>query len=76
MMFMSGSHIGFFQGDVKKLVGDIQELKPTIFISVPRLLNRIYDKVKRHRVHLASLGRQCVSNCKVMIVKFYNFLDP
>ncbi len=42
---MSGSRIGFFRGDIKTLADDIQELKPTIFISVPRLLNRIYDKV-------------------------------
>ena len=46
MLYMSGSRIGFFQGDIKLLVADIQELKPTVFISVPRLLNRIYDKVK------------------------------
>lgn len=45
MIFLNGARIGFFQGDVKKLVGDIQELKPTIFVSVPRLLNRVYDKV-------------------------------
>lgn len=45
MVFMNGARIGFFQGDVKKLVGDIQELRPTLFVSVPRLLNRIYDKV-------------------------------
>ncbi|CAG8637169.1 35692_t:CDS:2, partial [Racocetra persica] len=31
--------------DILKLLDDITELKPTIFISVPRLLNRIYDKV-------------------------------
>jgi long-chain acyl-CoA synthetase len=42
---MNGSKIGFFSGDIKCLVEDIQILKPTIFISVPRLLNRIYDKV-------------------------------
>ncbi len=42
---VSGAQIGFFQGDVKKLVADIQELKPTLFVSVPRLLNRVYDKV-------------------------------
>ena len=27
------------------LVKDIQELRPTVFVSVLRLLNRIYDKV-------------------------------
>ena len=40
-----GARIGFFQGDVRKLMDDIKELKPTIFPSVPRLLNRFYDKV-------------------------------
>ena len=49
MMFMSGSRVGFFRGDVKGLLDDIQALKPTIFVSVPRLLNRIYDKVEEGR---------------------------
>ncbi|CAG8729535.1 3916_t:CDS:2, partial [Racocetra fulgida] len=41
----AGAAIGFYQGDTLKLLDDIAELKPTIFISVPRLLNRVYDKV-------------------------------
>lgn len=45
MCFMNGARIGFFQGDVKLLIGDIKALKPTVFVSVPRLLNRVYDKV-------------------------------
>ena len=45
MLFMCGARIGFYRGDVKLLIEDIQALKPTIFISVPRLLNRVYDKV-------------------------------
>lgn len=40
-----GASIGFYQGDVLKLTDDLCTLKPTIFISVPRLLNRVYDKV-------------------------------
>lgn len=43
--FFNCIRIGFFRGDVKLLLDDIQELKPTIFPSVPRLLSRIYDKV-------------------------------
>lgn len=43
--FSSGAAIGFYQGVVPKLFEDIQELKPTIFPSVPRLFNRLYDKV-------------------------------
>ncbi|CUV06391.1 unnamed protein product [Cryptosporidium hominis] len=40
-----GGKIGFYSGDVQKIVDDIQLFKPTIFITVPRVLNRIHDKV-------------------------------
>ncbi|KAK9765175.1 medium-chain fatty acid-CoA ligase faa2 [Basidiobolus ranarum] len=40
-----GGRIGFYQGNPLALLDDAEELKPTIFISVPRLYNRIYDKV-------------------------------
>jgi len=40
-----GGQIGFYSGDVKELLNDIQYLRPTYFASVPRLLNRIYDRV-------------------------------
>ncbi|KAI9599165.1 hypothetical protein BDF19DRAFT_470552 [Syncephalis fuscata] len=41
----NGGSIGFYQGDTLKLLDDVNELKPTLFVSVPRLFNRIYDKV-------------------------------
>ncbi|KAI8379931.1 hypothetical protein EDC96DRAFT_492349 [Choanephora cucurbitarum] len=40
-----GAGLGYYQGDTAKLLDDIAELKPTVFCSVPRLFNRIYDKV-------------------------------
>ena len=42
---MHGARIGFFSGDVKKLAEDIAVLKPTLFATVPRILNRIHNKV-------------------------------
>ncbi|KAJ8319659.1 hypothetical protein KUTeg_002790, partial [Tegillarca granosa] len=42
---MHGAQVGFSRGDVKLLLEDLQELKPTFFPTVPRLLNRMYDKV-------------------------------
>ncbi|CAO3700874.1 unnamed protein product [Rhizopus stolonifer] len=42
---LKGASIGYYQGDTLKLLDDIAELKPTVFCSVPRLFNRIYDKV-------------------------------
>jgi len=41
----AGASLGFYQGDVKKLVDDIAELKPTTFVGVPRVFHRIYDKI-------------------------------
>ena len=41
-----GGKIGFYQGDIKKLTDDMKEIKPTIFCTVPRLLNRVYAKVR------------------------------
>lgn len=49
-MTRAGGKIGFFRGILgeqasEKLMEDIAELKPTIFMSVPRVYNRLYDKV-------------------------------
>ena len=43
--YQKGCAVGFYTGDVENLLSDISVLKPTIFPSVPRLFNRIYDKV-------------------------------
>jgi len=41
-----GMRCGFFGGNPLKLVEDMQLLKPTFFATVPRLLNRINDKIQ------------------------------
>ena len=41
---MSGGKICFYQGDIRLLMEDVAACRPTIFASVPRLLNRIYDR--------------------------------
>ncbi|ETV75173.1 hypothetical protein, variant 1 [Aphanomyces astaci] len=40
-----GASMGFYQGDVVHLMDDMAELKPHLFVSVPRLFNRVYDKI-------------------------------
>lgn len=45
VMFGAGAKVGFFQGDIRLLPDDMKTLQPTLFPVVPRLLNRIYDKV-------------------------------
>jgi long-chain acyl-CoA synthetase len=52
-----GGRIGFYQGDVAKIVDDMVALKPTIFVTVPRLLNRIYDKISHGVASASSIKR-------------------
>ncbi|SBT81070.1 acyl-CoA synthetase, putative [Plasmodium malariae] len=40
-----GTKIGYFSGNIKELVSDINELKPTFLITVPRILQKIHDSV-------------------------------
>ncbi|KAK7341532.1 hypothetical protein VNO80_24464 [Phaseolus coccineus] len=40
-----GSSIGFWQGDVRFLMEDIQVLKPTVFCGVPRIYDRVYASI-------------------------------
>lgn len=44
-IFYNGASMGFYRGDVRQLFDDIAVLQPTVFCSVPRLWNRLYDKV-------------------------------
>uniref|UniRef100_A0A8C2AP27 Long-chain-fatty-acid--CoA ligase n=1 Tax=Cyprinus carpio TaxID=7962 RepID=A0A8C2AP27_CYPCA len=46
MLYSAGGRVGFFQGDIRLLSDDMKALQPTVFPVVPRLLNRIYDKVQ------------------------------
>ncbi|XP_006135061.2 long-chain-fatty-acid--CoA ligase 5 [Pelodiscus sinensis] len=46
IMYSSGARVGFFQGDIRMLTDDMKTLKPTMFPAVPRLLNRLYDKIQ------------------------------
>lgn len=45
-VYMQGGAVGFFTGDVRNLMDDMKALRPTITPAVPRLLNRIFDKVQ------------------------------
>jgi len=40
-----GGKIGFFSGDVRKLIEDFQALKPTVVVGAPRVYQKIYDRV-------------------------------
>ncbi|KAI1711311.1 AMP-binding enzyme domain-containing protein [Ditylenchus destructor] len=43
--YTEGGSVGFFRGDIRGLADDIKTLRPTVLPVVPRVLNRLYDKV-------------------------------
>lgn len=45
-LLMVGASIGYFTGDIHNLSEDMKALRPTMVPAVPRLLNRIYDRVQ------------------------------
>ncbi|KAJ6933745.1 long chain acyl-CoA synthetase 4-like [Populus alba x Populus x berolinensis] len=47
LFIQHGASIGFWRGDVKLLIEDIGELKPTIFCAVPRVLERVYSGLQQ-----------------------------
>ncbi|KAJ2724994.1 medium-chain fatty acid-CoA ligase faa2 [Coemansia sp. Benny D115] len=51
----TGGRIGMFSGNILNVVDDMQALKPTIFASVPRMLNRIYDRLVAGTIHAPGL---------------------
>uniref|UniRef100_A0AAR2IGD6 Long-chain-fatty-acid--CoA ligase n=1 Tax=Pygocentrus nattereri TaxID=42514 RepID=A0AAR2IGD6_PYGNA len=46
VLYGAGGRVGFFQGDIRLLPDDMKTLQPTVFPVVPRLLNRVYDRVQ------------------------------
>jgi long-chain acyl-CoA synthetase len=45
MIVNLGAKIGIGSGDISNLKDDLQALKPTILVTVPRLLNKIYEGI-------------------------------
>lgn len=45
-IYYSGAAVGFSSGNIRNLTIDMKSLKPTIMPAVPRLLNRVYDKLQ------------------------------
>ncbi|KAF1777727.1 AMP-binding, conserved site [Phytophthora cactorum] len=58
--------IGFYHGNVARILDDVQALHPTVFVAVPRLMNRIFDQLK-HKVTSTGAAKH--------IEYFYQALD-
>jgi len=46
VLIVEGCSLGIFSGDVKLIKDDLATLRPTLFISVPRIYNKFYGAIK------------------------------
>lgn len=47
VILYAGGAIVYYSGDVQKIKDDLALVKPTVFVSVPRLFSRFYDAIKK-----------------------------
>jgi len=70
LFLAKNAKIGMFSGDVLKLKEDLAILKPTIFISVPRLFNKFYDTIKGTINQATGIKRRLID--KALAAKLHN----
>ena len=64
--------MGFWQGQVEKLADDFRDFQPTLITMVPRLLNKLYDKVRSELRKKGYMGRvlfQLAVRSKIALIR-------
>lgn len=73
IMISNGAQVGYFSGDILKLTDDLAILKPTILLSVPRVLTRFYDKITAFIASQSQLTARFIKKCiKVKLAQTQN----
>lgn len=72
LMWNCGAKIAIYGGEAKDLMDDIKAARPTVFVSVPRLFMRIYDKIMASVKQSSRVGQYAFnvaleSKCKELI---------
>ena len=57
-----GGKITYYSGDIQKIKDDLALVKPTIFVSVPRLLSRFHDVIKKKFSELTGLTKTALEH--------------
>ncbi len=65
-----GARIGFYGGVILKILDDLQVLQPTVFPSVPRLLNKVYDRIQQG-LQQQSMSKQWIFNRGIQVKKYW-----
>jgi long-subunit acyl-CoA synthetase (AMP-forming) len=73
MMYIGG-RIGIYGGDINKIVDDIQALRPTIVSFVPRLLNKLYERINS-TVQQGNFLKRLLFKTALKVSDFYRSFD-
>lgn len=71
-MFAKGIQAGFFSGDYLKLKDDLDVLKPTVMIAVPRILIKFYDGIMGKLNELQGFKRNLIDKAVASKVETYS----
>ena len=66
-----GAQIGYYSGNNNRLMEDTQELRPTMFVAVPRIFERIYQSILDKVNKKGALYKKLFD--KALAVKLYNY---
>ena len=78
LCLVKGVRIGYYSGNVLKITDDCAVLQPTLFPSVPRLYNRIFDKINARLEELTGVRSYLANravNSKLYYLKEQGTLD-
>lgn len=70
LMISRGGSIGFYSGNISNIVQDLQILKPTILVAVPKVLERICNLVSDR------LSKQCFLVRRLYEIERFRYLKP
>jgi len=66
-----GTQTGYYSGDTNRIMEDIQELKPTYFIAVPRVFEKLYHLIMDYVNKKGALYKRLFN--KALDIKLYNY---
>ena len=69
--YSRGVGIGIFGGDLTKLMEDLQILKPTNFMAVPRIIMKLYDGIKAKVQQMSWLKRKRANSSHHSMISSY-----
>ena len=62
-LLIVGARISYYSGSLRNLISDLQAAKPTLFIAVPRVLQRVQQEILKNFASRGWLARKVIDHC-------------